>query len=71
MNNDPNSVYAPRHHLGSNDHYVSYNTVDPYDSDLNQQEHHYNPLTQLVDAPMPSNHHHNQRNTYPIDNCNV
>lgn len=65
MNNDPNSVYGTRHQISSNDQYVSYNTVDPYELELHQQEQqsHYNPLTQLVDVPMPSsNPHNNQRN---------
>ena len=69
MNNDPNSIYisgSNRHHVGSNDQYVAYNTVDPYELELHQQEQqsHFNPLTQLVDVPMPNSHHQQRGNTH-------
>ena len=69
MNNDPNSIYGAassnmRLNGGANDQYVSYNTVDPYELELQQQQHHsqhYNAVSQLVDVPMmASNQQHKQ-----------
>jgi hypothetical protein len=45
---------------GGNDQYVSYNTIDPYELEL-QQASHYNQLSQLNDVPMLPNHHSNQQ----------
>ncbi len=45
---------------GGNDQYVSYNTIDPYELEL-QQASHYNQLSQLADVPMMPNHHTNQQ----------
>jgi len=58
MNNDSiyntNSNAAHRlNNIGSNDQYVSYNTIDPYELELQQP----NPYNQMVDVPpmMPTN----------------
>ncbi len=66
--NDPNLIYSsgglnPRHHVTSNDQYVAYNTVDPYELELQhqQEQSHYNPLTQLVDIPVSSNQQQQQQ----------
>lgn len=73
--NDPNSVYnAANQRLssgGAADQYVSYNTIDPYELELQQQHQqqlqqqaaaaasssssHYNTIQQLVDAPLMNN----------------
>jgi len=45
---------------GGNDQYVSYNTIDPYELEL-QQASHYNQLSQLADVPILPNHHSNQQ----------
>ena len=66
MNNDPNSgIYSSGGatrivNAGGNDQYVSYNTIDPYEVEL-QQSSHYNQLSQLADLPILPNHHPNQQ----------
>jgi catenin beta 1 len=61
--NDPALIYGGNNNLrlnnaGANDQYVSYNTIDPYELEL-QQSSHYN---QLVDVPiMPSQINHQQQ----------
>lgn len=60
MNNDPSLIYGGvEHHrmLGSNDQYVAYNTIDPYDLEL-QHPSNYNGSSQLIDVPI--NNHQNQ-----------
>ena len=61
MNNDPSSIYAGNHRInpGSNDEYLTYNQVDPYELEL-QQHPHYNQLSQLVDVTVLPSHHSNQ-----------
>lgn len=68
MNNqDANAIYMSanhRNHVASNDQYVTYNTVDPYELELHQQQQeqsHYNPLNQLVDVAPPNQAPPNQR----------
>lgn len=64
MNNDPNSIYAGAgtrmNNVGSNDQYVSYNTIDPYELELQHQGNYG--ISQLVDVPpVLPNHHSNQQ----------
>lgn len=39
--------------IGSNDQYVSYNTIDPYELEMHNPPH-YSQMQQLVDAPTSS-----------------
>jgi catenin beta 1 len=55
-NTNPNAAHR-LNNIGSNDQYVSYNTIDPYELEL-QQPNHYNQMsTQLIDVPpmIPTN----------------
>jgi hypothetical protein len=64
---NPNHINMNRmsSNVGTNDQYVSYNTIDPYEMEMQQQggqyhqQQHYN---QLVDMPGHHNHVHNNKN---------
>jgi hypothetical protein len=68
---DPATVYGEsnNHRLssgGAQDQYVSYNTIDPYEMQMQDPQQHYNVIPQLVDVPIvPSNQHqqHHQLNS--------
>ncbi|CAF0723752.1 unnamed protein product [Brachionus calyciflorus] len=72
MNNDPNVIYGGVDHhrmnnIGSNDQYMAYNTIDPYELEM-QHPSNFNGNSQLIDIPMTNQqHHHGQSSAQWFD----
>lgn len=69
MNADPNSIYASsiarNNNIGSNDQYVSYNTIEPYEMEEIQNPPHYSQMGQLTDIPILPPNQQQQLNKPP------
>lgn len=70
MNNDPNSIYSSANqrvnaNIGSNDQYVAYNTIDPYELELQHQGNYNAGVSQLVDVPVLPNQNQQQQPQSP------